>query len=170
MNPVPIPLSDPIARPPRKEYVERKQRDPQEGQITQPWVDYFTDQGQTQTLAPTRQATVELTGQSASIGATDLTGGTFSAGLYRVTYYARVTQAATTSSSLTVTLDWNEGGVTPSFSGAAMTGNTTTTVQSETQLVEIANLSAIRYSTTYASVGFTVMLYKLSVVVEQVSA
>lgn len=168
-NPVPIPISDAISRPRRDEFARRNQRDPQEGMVTQPWIDYFTDQGLAVSEAARLQTTVTLTAQGASVAATDMTDGTFSAGFYRVSYYARITQAATTSSSLTVTIDWTEGGVSPSFSGAAMTGNTVTTVQSETQMLYIDALSPIRYSTAYASVGGTPMQYSLRLVLEFVS-
>jgi hypothetical protein len=113
---------------------------------------------------------VSLTNQSASIGATDFSGGGLSAGLYRLTYYTRITQAATTSSSLTVTLDWQDGGVAPSISGAAITGNTTTTIQSNTVLVRIDGSSPVRYSTTYSSVGATPMKHSLYITLEEVLA
>ena len=169
MNPVPIPISDAIARPPRKEYLERKAKDPQEGMVTQPWVDFFTDQEQLGSLAPSRVVEVDLTAQDASIAATDMTGGTLPGGWYRLTYYFRITTAASVSSSLQLTIDWNEGGVTPSFTGVAETGNTTTTYQTGTLFFPVTNLSAVRYSTTYASVG-TPMDYLLHLNLEAINA
>jgi hypothetical protein len=165
-NPVPIPISDPIARPPRKEYVEKRQKDPQEGMVTQPWIDFFTDQEQLTGQAPSRVASANLTTQSASIGATDLTGGSISAGLYRITYYMEITQAAGVSSSITVSFDWSSGGVAKTFPGTAETGNTTTTYQSGIFMIRSDNLSPVRYSTTYVSVGAPVMEYSLDVLLE----
>jgi hypothetical protein len=115
---------------------------------------------------PRRTNNVDLTDQAAAIAATDM-GSTPRAGLYRLTYYARITQAATTSSSLTVTLDWTDGVVNPSYSGAAITGNTTTTTQSGSQTFLVDARSAINYSTAYASVGATPMQYALSLYLEE---
>ena len=98
------------------------------------------------------------------------------AGLYRISCYAHVTQAATVSSSLTVTLWWTEGGASKSYSGAAITGSTTTTTQSLSVLVRM-DASALQlcnpsylYTTTYGSVGATVMKYSLDVTLELIKA
>jgi hypothetical protein len=168
LNSVPIPLGDPIAQRKRKEFGTRT--DPLEGLITRPWADWMTQQNTILEQAATRIKSVSLTNQSAAIGATDFSGGALSAGLYQVTYYARITQAATTSSSLTVTFDWTDGAASPSFSGAAITGNTTSTIQSETKLIRIANLSPVRYSTAYTSVGAQVMKYSLDFILTEISA
>jgi len=165
----PIPLSDAIARPARREYTERRQPDPLEGLITRPWQDWFSNLLRVISAVSTSVRSVSPSDQSASIGATDLAGGAINAGLYRITYYARITQAATVSSSLTVTFDWPDGGVVPTFSGAAITGNTTTTYQTGTLMVR-ASGAPIRYATTYASVGGTPMKYRLDVVLEAVGA
>ena len=138
--------------------------------LTAPWLDYFTAQSNLISQMPARIQTVSVAQQSASIGATDMSNGSLSAGLYLIQYYARITQAATTSSSLEVVFDWTDGGVTPVYTGAAMTGNTTSTFQSGSLMVEVDALSPIRYSTIYASVGGTVMEYKLGVVLSEVSA
>lgn len=109
------------------------------------------------------------TDQTASIGATDLTDGTFGAGMYRLTYYARVTRAATTSSSLQVTLSWTDHGITLTSTLAAMTGNTTSTVQQGGGLIYSDGGQPVTYSTTYASTGATSMSYEIFVALEQVS-
>ncbi len=109
---------------------------------------------------------VTVTGQSASIAATQIPVGALPAGTVRVSWYARVTQAATTSSSLTVTIGWTENGLPLTSDGAAMTGNTTTTVQSGSVLVQPDADSPITYATAYASVGGVVMKYALTVAVE----
>ena len=68
---------------------------------------------------------VRLTGQVASIGSTGLTLPTLAAGTYRLTFYARITTAASVSSSLTVTFGWTDSTIALSASAAAITGNTT---------------------------------------------
>jgi hypothetical protein len=146
----------------------RQGLDAKKGMLTEPWVDWFRHLTGAIDDAPQHLNTVTLTTQAASIGATDMSDGAIAAGLYRVTYYARITQAATTSSSLTVTLGWTDGGAGPGFSGAAMTGNTTTTVQSETFMLRTDARAAINYSTTYASVGATPMQYRLDIVLMRV--
>ena len=121
-------------------------------------------------ICPSRQGSAEAHLQNASIAATDLTDGTFGAGLYRLTYYARVTKAAGVSSSLQVTFAWTDHAIAQTSSGAAMTGNTTTTQQSGTVLVYSNAASPISYSTTYASNGAGEMEYSLYVVIERVQA
>jgi len=165
-NVVPIPLQDPIAQPARIEFVKRGQKDPKEGTVTQAWLDWFTSQSDSLSASSTRINTVPLTTQFAAIAPTDFSGANLSAGLYRISYYARITQAAGVNSSLTVTFDWTDGGVSPSFSGAAITGNTTTTFQSATFPIHIDSLSPVRYSTAYVSVGAPVMQYALYIFLE----
>lgn len=162
-NPIPIPIGDAIATPPVN---KRGDREPRAGQVTQPWVDWFTSIGDQVSAAPEEASTVRLASQSASIGATDMSDGNLPAGLYRFSWYARITQAAGVSSSLTVTVDWTDGGVACAFSGAAMVGNVVTEIQSETKMIEIDNATPVRYSTVYASAGAPVMLYKLVILLE----
>lgn len=119
---------------------------------------------------PLRLNTVELSAQAASITATDFSGGTLAAGLYLATYYARITQAATVSSSLEVAFGWTDGAVLQSFVGDAITGNTTATSQSGTVLLRTDAGEDVTYETTYASVGATEMEYSLDVVLLKVDA
>lgn len=140
------------------------------GRMNQRWYIFFRDQ-QAQ-VASTPQSVippVEVTAQEASISTTPLPTEALAPGLYRVSYYARVTRAATSSSSLTVTITWTDGSVACSFSGAALTGNTTGTLQTETLLIEIDQASPVSYATTYATSGATTMQYKLAIVLEAVS-
>jgi len=162
----PPPVRDAIARQARPEF--RGKIDPLAGLVGDVWVEWFTQLTDDVDSTSARIGGVSLTSQAASIGATDLSGGTISGGLYRLTYYARITQAASTSSSLTVSFGWTDGSVSPTYSGAAITGNTTTTIQSGSIMVKVDANSPITYSTTYASVGATPMQYKLEVVLEQV--
>ena len=97
-----------------------------------------------------------------------LLADTGSAGVFRVSWFLRITQAATTSSSVAVTVAFTDG-VSLTVSGAAVTGNTTSTFQQQSVVVRCDANSSLSYSTTYSSVGATPMQYALSVVVERVN-
>lgn len=114
---------------------------------------------------PTVGAT-RLQGQNTSLATTPLATVTLSAGLYRLTQYVRVTRAATTSSSIQVTVLWTDNGVAMSSAGVAQIGNTTSTFESRTVTVRIDAMTTLRYSTTYASVGGTTMLYSVDILAE----
>lgn len=167
-NPVPMPVQDPIARK-RRQDLPKGATDPYEGCMPDTWVKYFQNQSDAITDTAQRLNVTELTAQSASLGATPIAVGALAAGFYRITYYARITQAATTSSSLTVTIGWTDSGLSCSASGAPMTGNTTGTLQSGSQTFKIDQATPITYATTYASVGATSMQYKLAVILEVMS-
>lgn len=153
----PPPTKDPIADAARK--------------ITAPWLEYLTSLTQTLDRSPSRAETVTRTGLTASIGTTPIPSAALSSGLYRISVYGRITRAATTSSSLTVTISWTEDGISLSESYSAVTGNTTTTVLTgPPKLLKIDANSPVSYSTTYASVGGTTMIYELSIVLERVDA
>jgi hypothetical protein len=107
-----------------------------------------------------------LTNQAAAIAATPLALPESTSGLYRVTVYARKTQAATTSSDLTVTIQATDGGVACPQSTPTNSVNTTAAVISQSFLVRRDQATAITYETAYASVGGTVMKYALDVEVE----
>jgi len=117
--------------------------------------------------SPSIIATTSLTVQSASIAPTSFGILQVQPGVYRLSMAARVTRAATTSSSLTVTFDWTST-VACTTSSAAMTGNTTATTSSLTYLVRVDEATAITYATTYVSVGAVTMQYQLDVTCEQV--
>ncbi len=137
------------------------------GMITNPWVKYLQlSLVPAVESAPQAAIVKTLTTQNASIGTTPFALGSVPAGLYRVSYYARVTTAAATSSSLTVTLSWTDGAVPCAFSGAALTSNTTASIQSNTILIRSDAAGAINYATTYASNAAGQMVYRLDLIVE----
>ncbi len=111
---------------------------------------------------------VALTAQGAAITTTNVPANLTETGLYKVSWYARITRAATSSSSLTVTIGWTDGAVAVTSAGAAITGNTTATVQSGSLLVRADVDTNITYATAYASAGATSMQYQLDVIVERV--
>jgi hypothetical protein len=135
--------------------------------VSEAWRAYLSRLPDTLAAIPSVLNRVRLTAQEASISATSLASGTVEAGLYRATWSARITRAATTSSSLTVRLDWVDGAVACTSSGAAITGNTTATVQSGTVVLRADGASALTYQTAYASVGGTSMQYTLDLTLER---
>ncbi len=113
-------------------------------------------------------ANTSLTAQAAAITSTAI-GPALPAGLYSASYYARITQAASVSSSLTAALTWTDGGVSQSYSGSAITGNTTASSQSQSvPLIKVDAGSTVQYSTAYSTSGATPMQYALSVVLYRV--
>lgn len=114
-----------------------------------------------------RQAS--LTDQSASISATSLPVSTLTDGMYRLNYYARITRAATTSSSLTITIQWTHLGVVCTFATSALTGNTTTSYTQGTVAFRADLGTNVTYATTYASSGATSMQYSLAITLESLS-
>jgi len=115
---------------------------------------------------PERLGTVEKTTQATSISATVIDLPSIAPGVYRLSATARITQAATTSSSLTLTFGWTQA-VACTVSSAAMTGNTTATTGSLVAIVRADEATNVTYATTRASSGGTVMQYRLDVCVEQ---
>lgn len=169
--PVPIPFTSPIAKPrDRQKYPNADEKDPEEGKLPDEWVTYLSSQAESTAAAVQRLFMVELTQQDTSLGATDISNGALTSGLYSFRYYARVTRAASINSSLTVTFDWRDGGGTLTFSDSAITGNTTTSYGEQTVLIHVDGAAPVRYSTTYASAGATTMQYSLYVVLERVNA
>lgn len=165
----PIPTDDPFVRPRRPE-LKQGEIDQFEGRLSDTAVDYMTRMAGSVNRAETRIGQdVRLETQEASIGATDFSGGILNAGLYEVKYYAQITRAASTSSSLEVTISWTTLGVAQASTGTAITGNTTGTHQGGSTLL-YADGAPIRYATTYGSVGATAMQYALWVTLMQVKA
>ena len=162
----PLPSNDPIAIGvavlPDGEEIEVR------SDVHFPWEKWFSDIGVQVAARPERVAVVDLSAQSASIAGTAIPIGSITHGVYRVGYYARITTPGSTSSSLTVVLDWPDGGVTITHTGAAMTGNLVTTFQEDIVTMDVDSSGPIRYSTTYASVGGTSMQYKLVITCEKV--
>ncbi len=114
-------------------------------------------------------AAVDLTAQGASIGTTAIVTGAL-AKLYRISYYLEVTQAATTSSSITVTFTWiDRAGATQTFTTPAITKNQVGYFISDVIVAQSQAAQNISYSTTYASSGGTSMQYSLQINVEKLS-
>jgi hypothetical protein len=141
------------------------EKDPDRHLASRPWIQFFL--ALRDAIEP--EETVALAGQAADVAATTLVVAPPSPPqtLYRVAWYVRVTTAASVSSSVQVTVGWTDGGVVQSTSGAALTGNTTTTQESGSVLVSADAETDVTYAVAYTSVG-TDMAYALSVVVEAI--
>lgn len=136
--------------------------------VSDEWLRWLTAVLNAIGAAAQKVGTVGLTTQGAAIASTSIPTPTLGAGLYRVSFYARITRAATVSSSLTVTVSWVDGGVTCSQSFVAVTGNTTATTQSGSVLVRADEATSINYATAYASSGATSMQFSLDVRTEAI--
>src|SRR3990167_1844420 len=130
------------------------------------WLQYFSDQAATIDEKPSRKAKVNPTGQGAAITTTPIPLGSIPPGIWRISYVIRITAAAGVSSSVTPTFSWTDGGLAQSASGAAITGNTTTTVQFGTLIIRVDDSTPISYATAYASDGAGIMRYSLDIVCE----
>lgn len=140
-----------------------------DGRITEPWRVYFRDQATTIDTSTVKTVSpLVLTGQNASISTTAIPTDALASGLYRLTYYARITGPAGVSSSLTPTFAWTDGSASCTVSGAAITGNTISSTGTGTYLVQIDQATPISYSTTYASNPAAAMTYALAIVLETV--
>jgi hypothetical protein len=137
---------------------------------TKPFIEWVTALTSDVDASSARIVTKTVTGQAASIASTPFAVGALSPGLYRVEFYARITQAASTSSSLSVTFSWVDGGIACSKTFTALTGNTTATADGDGLLIRVDQASPVSYSATYASVGGTVMKYRADFVLTQVDA
>src|SRR5262245_20575833 len=141
------------------------------GLISDQWAIYFRDQDASIAASPALVpgGNVVIPQQGGAIGATPIPTGALVAGLYRVTWYLRVTTPAGTSSSVGLSIGWIEGGVACSFAGPPVTGNTNASVQSQTFMMHIDPATPLSYAVGYASTPAG-MQYALYLVVELVQA
>lgn len=136
------------------------------GFMSAAFVDWFLELVGRVNNSPEQYPTVTLTAQQAAIATTPIPMPSVGAGLYRVSVYGKVTQAATVSSSLAATIGWTDGGNSCTAPIAAVTGNSLTTVLLGSAYVRSDRATALTYATGYASVGATPMQYSLDVQVE----
>ena len=146
----------------------------QNGIVTRIWGQFFRWMQALVNVAPQVIGTVALTLQTASIAATviptrfpTLPNTKLLPGMYRVSYYTRVTRAGSVSGTLIISLRWIDGGVTITQAGATLSANTTSTYQQATFYVRVDEATELRYLTTYTDGGgATAMAYALDVLVE----
>lgn len=177
LNNVPLPLGDPIAEQKRTDKYKANEVDPQAGFLTQPWIDFMTGQQQRIDQSPVRVSSVSVPTMSASVGLTDITNGTLSAGLYRLSYFLHVT-VGDFGASVAVTLDWKTEGVTLSFAPDPVPTDDDTQYQSGAPgfstdigpgLIYIDALSPVRYGIVYTPLGGGAQ-WSFRIVLEQVQA
>ena len=167
------PMQDPVAQPRDRKKYKYEEEDPAEGSISKPWVDFFTTFSNQLTATPYNIQVVFLSAgtQNDSIPTTDMGAGVvLNDGLYEIKYQTRITNPAGVSSSLEVEFSWTDSGVPQSFTGAAITGNTTTDWQSDSFLIFADGNTPVNYSTTYASNGPNEMTYQLFIFLNLVYA
>ena len=83
------------------------------------------------------------------------------ADLYELKYYAVVTQAATTSSSLNISVTYTDAdtGVVNILTATAQTGNTVGAIVEGVFVLNVQNVSNVTVSVAYTSAGTTPMQY-----------
>jgi hypothetical protein len=131
------------------------------------WVPWFQNLFDTVNAQPERLQQVTLTEQSASIATTAIPLQKFPQGLYRVTWYVRITRAATISSDLTIRIRFLDGTVALFTEAALGAANTVTTWHSGTVVIQSDLDGPISYETVYSSAGATSMQYSIRVTLER---
>lgn len=140
--------------------------EPDSGIITRPWRIFLRGRADVVAATPQRTATASLAKQTGPIGAT-VVPGTYEAGLYRVSVYARRTKVATTSSKLQVVISFEDGGQLLAISTNESVSNTLDDIASGNGMIRIDPDTVIQYEVIYDSVAPNEMEYSLDVVVER---
>ena len=122
------------------------------GLLTDVWRQWFVRLPATLNSIPSVVNVVTLAATSSSVSSTDFTGGSLKAGLYRASYYAKLTSGA-----LTVTFRWTDGGAAQTWSSSIGSGSTLLRTDASAQVL---------YSASYVGAG----TYALDVVLERVKA
>ena len=111
-------------------------------------------------------ATSITAGLTAATAATTVLSPT-QTGFVRVSYYLRKTVADGTSSSLTFTWGWTQGGEAFSASASALTTDTNTAEQDGSRTIYADSGTAVTFSVAYASNTPGKMTYSIDVAAEQ---
>lgn len=142
--------------------------DPATGWFHREIVRFLNELRQLLSSAAQQLGIVNLSDQDAAVATTAIPTPTLTEGLYRVSFSARITRAATTSSSVGVTLGWTTNSTSCSQVFAPITGNTLASQTSDDISVSIDSATTITYALSYSSVGATTMRYGFDVWVEQI--
>ena len=140
----------------------------QTSRLTTIWDRWFARLETWLASAPMVVGAVSLSGQGATV-ATTAVPMIVKGGLYRVSIYLRCTRAATTSSSFTLTIGWTDGAVACSWTGTALTGNTTSTLEGDCRAIRCDAGTTVTYAVAYASVGATSAQFAVDVRVEELT-
>ncbi len=121
--------------------------------------------------AGAKKETVSLTGQTASIAATDISvnGGVAPAGFYLLSIYALCTSAGSGAAALTVDMLFNDGSAARDYPwGCTLTTTSGITCVIAGQLfIKADGINPIQYSTTVVNTGSPV--YALYLVLERIA-
>lgn len=168
VNNAPPPLGDPIANPKRPEY--RGGADPLEGLCSQRWGDWFGNVLANQERSAGRLVTVKLTDQdSAGITTTEIPAPPLTAGVYRISYYLRMSRLDSITADVQPTFRWVWDSQARQYDGASISTNTLAETGTAAILIEIDNNTVTTYETN-VSMGSGDGLYALTIVLEEVDA
>lgn len=166
-------MANPLPPPTTEQVVEPEQLDgkpnPNARLMLPNWVKYIVNLAGGVSTSANRVSEALLTGQNTALGSTSLLPTILNAGLYRLSYYTRVTTPAGVSSSLQITLNYTDHGAPQSIVGTAITTNTINSLQSNSFLIWADANAVLSYSTAYVSNAAGAMVYNLFVTLESVS-
>jgi hypothetical protein len=150
-------------------YPPKGQPQNQEYLITRVWSNFIQQQIVNRlTSSPQIVQTVPRTGLNDNVTPQTINIGTVTAGLYRISYYVRITTPAGVSNSITVNIGFIDGGVTCTMSGTPVTALSTAAVGTGVFMIRSDQAAPISYSVTYASNPANACIYKLDVLAELV--
>lgn len=142
--------------------------DPQAANVSENYGNWFFNIFRAVSQAIRSLVPVNVQNSAAALPSTSMNVGKLSAGVYLIAYYIRITQPASTSSSVTPSLGWTDGGQGCIVPGPAVTGNAPGTVSSGFVLAHVDSPGVLTYSTAYSSVGGIAMTYNLTIAVFKV--
>ncbi len=128
-------------------------------------------------LKPMIPSTVPLAGLTCAtyadtaVGASITTKTLFTAGskgVFKVHYYILVTRAATSSSSVALTLTWTDDSQAQTNAPSSPTNTTGNFIQGDV-FVELAAGQALTFATAYASSGATSMQHSIYLAVQRIA-
>lgn len=140
-----------------------------DGSLNTDWLNWFFSLAGRVDASPQALSPIHLVNQQAAIVARPFTLGVVGAAVYRVTWYVRVTQAASVSSALQVRVDFTDGGVPCFNQGDPVVGNTTASGESNECYVRADAVTAVTFSMSYASVGGVPMQFRLDMAIEKIN-
>ena len=114
---------------------------------------------------------VALAGKNDAIGTTPIPTGALVAGRYSLAWYLQVVTAAGVSSDAQVTVSWTRHGVTQTYAGAVVNGNTTATNEPDgPPLIHLDAGTPVSYAVAYNSNPANAMVYDLDLELQLVAA
>lgn len=134
--------------------------------IMDPWRKFLAQATENSNLAPAI-ATVTIASRTSAILTTPIASEPLSGGLYRVSLFTRIVTPASVNSSATPSITFTDSANVCTFTGTANTGNTVTSVSTNTFLVRVQAGTPISYAVAYAS-NAAGMAFDLEIVVEQI--